>query len=210
MSHVEPTLERAKAVALISIGAATSIPDTITAYVNHAREKEHDLTIIPLDTLEGINSILLRNESDVAAKLFIANKTEQVRALCHQLGPQVQCQPYSAFMNAERLTFYDELLRNTVSTNASFRRAIINQTYRNLHPVLKRNGIDKRDPRLVGLTEFLLREISLKCYLGNEQIASYEYGHVPLMPVLADIYQKRYPVLQPIVLHTLIYAEVCL
>jgi hypothetical protein len=88
---------------------------------------------------------------------------------------------------------YMARLLDFFTTNRGFRNEVRNQTYRNLQPALRRKGIEKKNrPVLDALSQFLVGEVALKCYLGNEFIVDVEYGVAAEMELMKSIYRLHY------------------
>jgi hypothetical protein len=183
-----------KAACLISLGSAKDPAAAAAIYAKTASERGADLVLCPLDTLETINRRVLYEDGNGVASPPIIESCRRVQEFCERDGQTLHYMPYSWFEFRADFAPYLACFLDLFAGNRRFRSEVRNQTYRNLQPVLRRKGIEKKDrPVLNALSEFLLREIALKCFLGNESMVNVEYGLAPQMEVMQSIYSFRYP-----------------
>ena len=183
-----------KAVCLISLGSSKDPERAAAVYAKRAIECGAELLLCPLDNLEAINRRVLYGDTDGPESPYIAEPCMRVQEFCRRSGPALHFVPYSRFEARTDFARYVACFLDLFSTNRRFRSEVRNQTYRNLQPVLRRKGIEKKDrSALNALGEFLVREIAFKCFLGNESIATFEYGLAPQMEVMHSVHELRYP-----------------
>lgn len=182
-----------KAVCLISLGSSKD-PETAAAlYAKTASQRHAELILCPLDTLEAINRRLLYEDGHGPASPYITEPCRRVQEFCQRDGSALHYMPYSCFEARTDFARYLKDFLDLFAANRRFQSEVRNQTYRNLQPVLRRKGIEKKDRSVLNaLSEFLVREIALKCFLGNESIVGVEYALAPQMELMQSLYALRY------------------
>jgi hypothetical protein len=197
------------AVCLISLGSSKDPEAAATLYAKTASERGAELILCPLDTLEVINRRVLYEDADGFASPYIAEACRRVQEFCRRNGLTLYYVPYSCFDARTDFARYLACFLDLFGTNRRFRSEVRNQTYRNLQPILRRKGIEKKNrPVLDALSEFLVREIALKCFLGNESVAKFEYALAPQMELMQSIYALRYPEVGELVCQQLEFVRV--
>lgn len=153
------------------------------------------LTYVLLDGLEKFNTSVLADaefpdlERAIAA---VRRRLEETPCLAVWTWGDVERQP--------RFAGYTDAIADCYRENAHFRRATMNQSYRNLQPRLKAANIrNSRDARMHTLAQYLLNEIACKLLLGQERLFQCEVLPVPEMPVMKAIYAGQYAELAPLI-----------
>ncbi len=70
-----------------------------------------------------------------------------------------------------------------------------NQVFRNLQPLLRSKGISSKRETPSALASYLLQEVALKLFLGNEDMLDIEFAPEREMDIVTAIYRNEYPAL---------------
>jgi hypothetical protein len=198
-----------KAVCLLSLGSSRDPLAAAALYAKTAAERGSKLILCPLDSLEAINRRVFHGDLAGSASPYIAEACRRIEEFCCNDVSAPLYIPYSCFEVTIEFSRYLARFLDLFTTNRGFRSEVRNQTYRNLQPVLRSKGIEKKNrPVLDMLSEFLVREIALKCYLGNESIADVEYGLAPEMKLMQSICSLHYAGIADLVHRQLEFVQV--
>jgi len=202
-----------RGIIFVSIGARVMSPDFIDLLLVTATSQCGSCTVVILDSQEHTNLIELNDIEQAAAADSVLQKAEELLDHVHRNWRKAGITTYLLSQLASSPTYRDSrrALLRIYETNPSFRRHVLNQTYRNLQPLLNRKGIHRwrGSTSLERLSQYLIDEIAMKLTAGIDNLATVEYGPgLEEMDICKAIYAMRYPELESLAQRPLKYVPV--
>jgi hypothetical protein len=153
-----------------------------------------------LDVPEIINYRQLRDASFEEAERWVEARCSQIMADVNDIGREnVITRKWCDYAHESSFCVYEQAVANTYLTDSHYRKHVLNQTFRNLQPILSSKGVKKHSDELVNkLAEYLNLEISLKLFIANERRANIEFSPKPEMEIVDAIYRGKYSQLAPL------------
>ncbi len=202
--HVEPSGSRI-GILYVSLGASFLSASYLKRVVEFSEPICSTFIVCLLDVPEIINYRQLQNASSEEAKRWVEARCSQITADVNDIGrDNVITKKWCDYAQESSFCVYVEAVKNAYLTDSHYRRHVLNQTFRNLQPILSSKGIKKhRDELLDKLAEYLNLEISLKLFIANERRADIEFSPKPEMEIVDAIYNGKYSHLAPLTLRRL-------
>lgn len=190
---IEPPL----AYILISLGSPRfTTTNCASIFQRAAQQGLSTVTCILLDSLEFINANCLFNLSETeatdAVRERIIRVTSSLRSAGRRQAHIIQLSDLEDHLPhiIEKKKAICELYAN----DKSFARLAQNETYRCLHPMLKRVGVrNQRNPLVAKLSRYVLEELALKWALAELQQYSYEYAFTSELVPLEKYLREKLP-----------------
>lgn len=202
---------KATGILFVSIGARHARREAIELAIIRAESECRSLIVCFLDTPEIVNRTILFSEPASVAE-------ETVRERCNELLQAIsnvrttltlEFRRFAEYAHETTFSKYESVVRAAYEHDARFRRHVQNQTFRNLQPLLARQGIGSRTDRVtVMLAEYLLLELSLMLYVAQEGIADVYFGYEPEMGIVSALYAYKYDGLREVLSRRLRYESV--
>lgn len=183
-----------KGILLVSIESKIVNTDYINYVINKVEKKVSSLSLLILDELEKINYFAFWNYSKDKIQWLIDLRSKEIIAdLRRNSTVEIMQLKWNEFLSKFEARDYILKVKETYKNNSKFKNHCLNQTFKNLQPILAKKGIFKKNHLILeNLVEYLLNEIGIKLFYNHKKIFDVEIIPSQEMEVIEAIYNNKY------------------